>query len=98
MDVPDAELSAALARVRGEIEAVDREIVMLIARRADLAREAGRVKRAAGLPVVDPAREHEVLERVHELAHAAGLPYTELVDLMRRVIDVSRRAQGGSQE
>ena len=88
-----AEFSGALARVRGEIEAVDREIVALIGRRATLAREAGRVKRAAGLPLVDPAREHEVIERMGELADAVGLPRAELLDLMRRVIDLSRRAQ-----
>ncbi|MEJ7810235.1 MAG: 3-deoxy-7-phosphoheptulonate synthase [Gemmatimonadaceae bacterium] len=83
----------ALARTRGEIEAVDREIVALLARRVGLARRAGRAKRAAGLPLVDPAQEYEVLERARELADAVGLPYRDLRVLLRGMIAVSRRVQ-----
>ncbi len=83
----------ALARVREEIGRVDAELVSLLARRVELAREAGRTKRAAGLPLVDPAQEREVLERARALAEAAGLPGAELQALLRSVFGLSRRAQ-----
>jgi chorismate mutase len=90
---PNVELPPALTRVRGAIEAIDRELIHLIGQRVLLAREAGRVKRAAGLPVVDPPQEREVLARARELARAAGLPQHETVELLERVITVSRQAQ-----
>ncbi|MGH7713193.1 MAG: chorismate mutase, partial [Gemmatimonadaceae bacterium] len=40
--------------MREDIETVDREIISLLARRVALGRRAGRVKRVAGVPVVDP--------------------------------------------
>ena len=84
---------AALAALRAGIEQVDRRIVELIARRVDLARNAGVVKREAGLPVIDEEQEHEVLSRVSGLADAAGLPYEQLRALQAYLIEISRRAQ-----
>jgi chorismate mutase len=86
-------LPESLKHVRGEIEHIDRELVSLIVRRVLLAREAGFVKREAGLPVVDPVQERVVLARARVLADEAGLPYPELRELLRHVIAVSRRAQ-----
>ena len=86
-------LPESLEHVRAEIEHIDREIVSLIARRVLLAREAGFVKREAGLPVVDSVQERLVLARARSLADEAGLPYPELRELLRHVIAVSRHAQ-----
>jgi 3-deoxy-7-phosphoheptulonate synthase len=86
-------LPESLKHVRAEIEHIDREMVSIIVRRVLLAREAGFVKREAGLPVVDPLQERLVLARARLLADEAGLPYPELRELMRHVIAVSRRAQ-----
>ena len=88
-----ATIPPRLVRLREEIEAIDRELVALIARRVALAREAGVVKRAAGMPVVDPAREQAVLARAVDHARDAGLPEDELRELMHRVVTLSRRAQ-----
>ncbi len=45
-----------LARLREDIEQLDRQIVRLIADRVRLAREVGVAKRAAGMPTLDHAR------------------------------------------
>ncbi len=50
-----AELS--LSDLRLEIERVDAEMARGLARRLELSRRAGELKRVAGLPVIDPQRE-----------------------------------------
>jgi chorismate mutase len=87
------ETPEALARIRADIEQIDREIVGHIVRRVVVTRAAGFVKREAGLPVVDRMQEREVLARTHALADEAGLPYPEMRELMRHIIAVCRRAQ-----
>jgi 3-deoxy-7-phosphoheptulonate synthase len=82
-----------LARVRGDIEAIDRDIISLLARRVSLGRQAGRIKRMASVSLVDPVQEAAVLERARALADAAGLPYRDVRALLRGMIAVSRRAQ-----
>lgn len=61
-----------LATVRAEIEAVDAVIVDALARRMALARVVRGVKVRAGHPVLDPAREAEVVARVGARARGMG--------------------------
>lgn len=82
-----------LARLREEIERIDREIVTLVAGRVRLAREVGTAKRAAGLPTLDPAREAAVVRRAGALARDAGLVDEEMRALFWHLIGLSRRAQ-----
>jgi phosphoribosylformylglycinamidine cyclo-ligase len=62
-----------LAKVRRDIESVDRELVDLVARRMALVEEACRAKTAAGKPIVDLARERSVRRRARDLARRRGL-------------------------
>lgn len=55
-----------LAKLRKEIDGVDKEIIRLIEERVELAKEIGSLKRNIGLPVADPKRENEVLANVTE--------------------------------
>ena len=48
------------------IDVVDRQLVELINRRMEFAVEIGKIKRAAGRQVRDPAREEAVIERLVE--------------------------------
>jgi 3-deoxy-7-phosphoheptulonate synthase len=96
LELADLDLPAlldVLAHVREDIETVDREIISLLARRVALGRRAGRVKRVAGVPVVDPIQEAAVLDRARALSEAAGLPYRDLAALLRGMIAITRRAQ-----
>ena len=89
----DAELHDALARLRAQIEQIDQLIVQLVARRVELARDTGAIKRAAGLRTVDPDREQAVLQRVGELAGAEGVSDADVRRLFALVIDMARAAQ-----
>jgi chorismate mutase len=85
--------SERLAELRSQIEELDQAIVRLVARRRDLARDIGAAQRAAGLPAVDPDREHAVLERVTAVARAEGMPDREIRRLYELLIEMSRTAQ-----
>ena len=54
--------------LRAEIDALDNQIAKLLTDRFAIVKAIGNVKRQAGLPVKDLAREREVLERVKSLA------------------------------
>lgn len=82
-----------LARLREEIERIDRTIIELIADRVRLARRVGATKRAAGLPTLDPPREAAVVRRAVVLAREAGLVDDDIRQIFWHLIGLSRRAQ-----
>ena len=53
-----------LTGLRSQIDAIDRELVGLMNRRAEVARQIGHLKQSAGQQTYDPAREELVLGRV----------------------------------
>ncbi len=58
-------LSRGLTQARGKIDALDDEILELLAKRAELARDIAELKRAAEVEIFhDPERERMVLERL----------------------------------
>ena len=79
-----------LRRLRKRIDALDRKIVGLLNERADLGRDVGRAKLAAGRrSIADPEREREVLLRV-TMANAGPLPQAELLAMYRRLIAATK--------
>ncbi|GLC23628.1 chorismate mutase [Roseisolibacter agri] len=86
--------AAALARLRQEIEAVDAQLVALVAARTRLAADIGAAKRALGRPTLDPVREAAVVRRAAELARDAGLADEEAVRaIFWQLMALARRAQ-----
>ena len=81
-----------LAALRAEIDAIDRQLVALLGKRAACALQIGRVKEEAGLPVYQPAREAEVLENVRA-ANTGPLDAGAIVRVFERVIDEARRLE-----
>lgn len=84
---------ADLARLREEIERIDRTLIGLIAERVRLAREVGAAKRAAGLPTLDPAREAAVVRQAAVVARESGLADDDVRQIFWHLIGLSRRAQ-----
>ena len=82
-----------LARIRDEMEKIDRSLVELIAQRVQLARRIGAVKRSAGLPTLDPPREAAVVRRAGVLAREAGLDDEDVRYIFWHLIGLSRRMQ-----
>lgn len=93
-DIPDMGDSAPdLRETRDLIDDLDREIVALFARRAQLARRAGRAKALEGRPVRDPAREREVIEARRSWAEQQGLDADAVAEIFRRIVRSSRAVQ-----
>ncbi|MCL2149803.1 MAG: prephenate dehydratase [Dehalococcoidia bacterium] len=85
-----------IEELRAEIDAADAKLVALIAQRLRLAAEIGQAKKEAGQPVVDPAREVEVLARVSELARQGGLDERTAETFFRQLIKLARGTQSAS--
>ncbi len=85
-DAPD------LDTLRSAIDAVDAEILSLVARRIGLVLQVADYKRTREMQVYDPARERAVIERLIGLA-----PDTLDAQIVRRIferiIDESRRIE-----
>ena len=92
--IPDlGELSPTLRETRAHIDAVDREIVALVARRSELSRRAREAKQALGHGVVDTAREAELLAARRAWAASAGLDADSVEDLFHAILRHSRAVQ-----
>ena len=83
----------ALARLRDDIRGIDDELLRLITRRLDVAREVADVKRAAGLPVLDPGREAAVVRHAGEFARRNGLEEEDVRALFWTLVGLTRRAE-----
>jgi chorismate mutase len=82
-----------LARCRDEIERLDRQIVALLAERLRLGKRTGELKRAAGLPILDPTREAAVIRRAATVAREIGLPSEPVREMFWQIVGMSRRVQ-----
>ena len=81
--------------LRAEIDALDKELVRLLKRRADHIDRAIEIKRAAGLPARIPARVEEVVTHVRDEADRSALDPDLVERLWRELIDwsIAREAQ-----
>ena len=79
-----------MRRLRRRIDALDRRIVVLLSERAEVAREVGRAKTAAGRRAIrDVEREREVLLRV-TMANTGPIPQADLLAIYRRLMAATR--------
>jgi chorismate mutase/prephenate dehydrogenase len=82
-----------LETLREQLNALDRELLDLAARRQALATEIARVKGESGLPTRDFGREREVLMRARAHATELGLPPGLADALLRPLIHASLATQ-----
>ena len=86
--------SSPLDDARAGIEAVDRELLELLARRMDIVREVAEIKgRDAELPLFDETREMERLGTWSRDAEAKGLSGHYATRILREILRYSRRTQ-----
>ena len=80
-------MSGEIEKLRGEIDALDDELLALVNRRAELARRIGGLKQ--GAPAYRPERETGILRRIAE-RNPGPLPAERAVAVFREVISACR--------
>lgn len=90
---PAAKTTPSLTALREELNALDTELVDLLARRVALARRIGAEKRASGLATLDTRREAQVVAAAARQARRAHLPEEAVRDIFWPVVAMCRRAQ-----
>lgn len=78
-----------LASHRAAIDAVDQALLELLARRRSLVAELFAHKRGRGLPLVDPARERELIAERRAAAERLGVPGDLAERVFRAVLEGS---------
>jgi prephenate dehydrogenase len=91
--IPPADPGPELGEVRAGIDALDQELVELLARRSRFALRAARAKAGGGRAVQDPTREEALLERRRELAREHGLDPGAVTDVFEAILRFSRSTQ-----
>ena len=87
--------SERLEDLRRRILELDEELIRLVGERRDLVLEVGRVKKDMDLPVLDPAREAQVVRRAAERARELGVDQEMVRDIVWRIIAAARDVQEG---
>lgn len=94
--IPDlGDRAPALRETRELIDQIDGAIVDLLARRAHLARRAGRVKTQLGRAITDPVREAELIAARRAVATESGLDADAVEAVFRAIVELSRSVQRG---
>ena len=82
-----------LDELREEIEAIDRELVELIAQRTYVADSIARVKRKEGLPTTDEDQEARVMERAAENAERFEVDADRVKAVFNELIELNKQNQ-----
>lgn len=82
-----------LAALRALIDEVDRNIVDLVKKRGEIVRQIGLLKKQEGLPIFDPLREKEQLEKFKKLALEQELDPTKVIELFLLLIEQAKDDQ-----
>lgn len=83
--------------LRQRIDEIDRRLVELLSERARRVVQIGHIKRAAGLPLYQPDREHKIFETV-EAMNPGPLSGRALRRLFERILDESRSVERHAME
>ncbi|HEX9940951.1 MAG TPA: chorismate mutase [Thermoanaerobaculia bacterium] len=83
-----AKADAALAELREKIDRLNRDILKLLQRRAEVVLEIAELKRERGLARYDPRREEEMLQAL-EGAAAGPFDDSEVAEVFRAIFRAS---------
>jgi chorismate mutase len=62
----DAETQAKVRELRERVDEVDLQLIRALSERAQIVQDLTRIKAEAGVPIFDPKREEEILQKVVE--------------------------------
>jgi chorismate mutase len=62
----DAQTQARVRELRERVDEVDSQLIRALSERAQIVQDLARIKAEAGVPIFDPKREEEILQKVVE--------------------------------
>lgn len=83
----------ALAPLREQIDSIDSQLVALLAKRAKVTAQVGRIKQQYALPVYVPEREQALLTARRQQAEQLGVSADLAEDVLRRIMRESYQTQ-----
>lgn len=86
----------ALAPLRQQIDSIDSQLVALLAQRAKVTAQVGKIKQQFALPVYVPEREQALLSARREQAQELGVSADLAEDVLRRIMRESYQTQESS--
>ncbi|NRF16690.1 bifunctional chorismate mutase/prephenate dehydrogenase [Vibrio coralliilyticus] len=89
-------MAVELNELRDQIDAVDKQILDLLAQRLSLVEKVGEVKSEHGLPIYAPDREAAMLASRREEAEKKGVPPQLIEDILRRTMRESYASEKDS--
>ncbi len=89
-------MAVELNELRDQIDAVDKQIVELLAQRLSLVEKVGEVKSRHGLPIYAPDREAAMLTSRRQEAEKRGVPPQLIEDILRRTMRESYASEKDS--
>ena len=92
-DSAKTDITEQLQAYRGEIDALDAQLVELLAARKKVTSAIGQVKRAHSMPIYVPEREADLIAKRRSQAEAAGVSGDLVEDVLRRMMRDSYYSQ-----
>ena len=89
----DMDTQVQLEYIRQLMDAVDAEIIDLIAKRMELSEKVGEVKKQANMTAYQPSRWREIVETTSERCDVSGLDKDFIVDLYEKIHHESIKRQ-----
>ena len=76
-----------LSEHRQRIDQLDEKLIRLLAERFEITKAVGILKAEEGMPVGDPEREAQQIERLHEIAKEVGMDPDFSVEVFRLIVN-----------
>lgn len=83
--------NADLSSLRESLDKIDEELLTLQWRRREIVHQVKRYKQENHLPLKDPGREREILDKISKLAEEMDLPTDLLQDIIKLTLRISDR-------
>lgn len=93
MEKDNTNFDREIGPLRNEIDAIDSQILDLLARRQSQVEKVVALKKRCGVPVYHPAREEDLISRLRTQAGVAGIDPDFMEDLYRVILRQSRVKQ-----
>ena len=78
--------------LRNKIDSLDDQMLDLLVQRFSVSREIGKIKASGGINVVDPNREHEIIDRLAEKLEGK-LERDDIAAIFGPVYHISKKLQ-----